>query len=122
MVIAATRSGCCHADPTNNKQAEQQTEPCRRYLNAVVVVRRLLLLLLLTGAGLRGLTSVIGWRMEAHYKISALCLSIRVTERGSAAAAAAAAGGAFNTPRDTTGSRGSAGEHGGKKQSRRGCY
>lgn len=81
VVIAATRSGCCHADPTNNKQAEQQTEPCRRYLNAVVVVRRLLLLLLLTGAGLRGLTSVIGWRMEAHYKISALCLSIRVTER-----------------------------------------
>lgn len=31
---------------------------------------------------LRGLTSIIGWRMEAHYKISALCLSIRVTERG----------------------------------------
>lgn len=32
--------------------------------------------------GLRGLTSVIGWRMEAHYTISAPCLSIRVTERG----------------------------------------
>lgn len=41
--------------------------------------------LLLSLAGLRGLTSVIGWRMEAHYKISALCLSIRVTERGLAA-------------------------------------
>lgn len=38
--------------------------------------------LLFSLCGLRGLTSIIGRRMEAHYKISALCLSIRVTEKG----------------------------------------
>lgn len=58
---------------------------CQPYLNAVGLSHDALASLLLSLTGLRGLTSVIGWRMEAHYKISDLCLSIRVTERGLAA-------------------------------------
>lgn len=66
--------------------------------------------LLLSLAGLRGLTSVIGWRMEAHYKISALCLSIRVTERGLVAVPCHSE---LSTCRLTKlGSQGSAGEEG----------
>lgn len=38
--------------------------------------------------GLRGLTSIIDHRMKTHYKRSALCLAIRVTEKGLSVVAA----------------------------------
>lgn len=78
-----------YADSSNNQKETQANEfhssgaALRLHLNAVVVVTWCLCFPpLLSLTGLRGLTSVIGWRMEAHYKISAPCLSIRVTERG----------------------------------------
>lgn len=55
---------------------------CSWYLNAEFDVRQCLVYLPLSLWGLRGLTSIIDQRMHAHYKISALCLSIRVTEEG----------------------------------------
>lgn len=80
-----------HADSTNNKQGKQgKAFQCWWCMSALSKCCSCCQMPWLPSpfslAGLRGLTSVIAWRMEAHYKISALCLSIRVTERGLVAA------------------------------------